>query len=518
MHPYQHAQTHPDRPALVVADSGEQLTYRELDEGSNRAAQLFRSLGLRPGDKIGLMLKNSLEYAVIFWAAQRSGLIVVLLSTHLKPEEAAYILNDSNAKLLITSTDIGETAATLSVQRQELIPKVEIVFNTAAQSLDGTRSFHQALSEMPPTPISDQISGFYILYSSGTTGRPKGIVIPFKHAPIEEPSPVESATKLYENYDPLVTLCPGPLYHGAPLNVMFITQRLGGTFVTLRKFEAAQTLKALQDWRVVHAQFVPTMFVRMLALPDEVRRSFDLSSLKYVAHAAAPCPVDIKRRMIEWLGPIIDEYYGASENLGGTYITSKEWLRKPGSVGRSQVGPLHICDEDGRELAPGQEGIVYFEVPADKGFNYLNDPEKTSKARHPAHATWYTVGDIGKLDDEGYLFLTDRRDFMIISGGVNIYPQAVEDALIVHPKVLDAAVIGVPNPDFGEEVMAIVQPKNWDDAGDNLAAELTAWCQSRISTVSRPRSVKFVRELPRLASGKLAKRELRRIYGAPWSI
>jgi fatty-acyl-CoA synthase len=498
-----------------VADTGERLTYRELDEASNRVAQLFRKLGLKTGDKIGVMLRNCLDYATVFWAVQRSGLLATLLSTHLKPAEAAYILNDSGSKLLITSSDVGEAAAALSTQRHELIPDVEIVFNTSTEPLAGAKDFHQALAEMPSTPIADEISGFYVLYSSGTTGRPKGITLPFKHGPIDELSPVEGGISLFAAFDPLVSLGPGPLYHGAPLNEMFVTQRLGGTAITLRKFDALHTLKAIQAWRVVHAQFVPTMFVRMLALPDEVRKSFDLSSLKYVLHAAAPCPVDIKRRMIEWFGPIVHEYYGASENLGGTFISAEEWLRKPGSVGRSQIAPLHICDADGRELNPDEEGIVYFEVPESRQFAYLNDPHQTARARHPTQANWYTVGDIGRLDAQGYLFLTDRKDFMIISGGVNIYPQAVEDALIVHPKVLDAAVIGVPNPDFGEEVRAIVEPKNWSEADDALANELMEWCRSRISNISCPRSVLFVRNLPRLASGKLAKRDLRRLYGEP---
>jgi fatty-acyl-CoA synthase len=276
-----------------------------------------------------------------------------------------------------------------------------------------------------------------------------------------------------------------------------------------------QTLKAIQDFRVVHAQFVPTMFVRLLALPEEVRRSFDVSSLKYVLHAAAPCPVQIKRQMMDWLGPIVHEYYGASESVGGTFITPQEWLRKPGSVGRSKVAPVHICSEEGAELPSGEAGVIYFETPPGRRFNYLNDPEKTAKTCHPFHPDWRTVGDIGRLDEEGYLFLTDRKDFMIISGGVNIYPQAVEDTLIVHPKVLDAAVIGVPNLEYGEEVKALVQPIDWADAGEALSTQLIAWCKSRISSVSCPRSIEFVRELPRLASGKLAKKELRRLYGTP---
>lgn len=500
---------------MVVADTGEQLTYRQLDEGSNRAAQLFRSIGLQAGDRIGVLLRNSVDFAVVYWAVQRSGLVAVVLSTHLKPEEAAYILNDSGAKALITCESVGDTAQALATGRETLIPGVSRVYNAAAEDLPGALSWAAALAGQPAAPIADEAGGCYLLYSSGTTGRPKGIMLPFEPGPIDALSPVEASVGLYQSFDPLVTFNGGPLYHGAPLSSMIMTQRVGGTAVVLRKFDALASLQALQDWGVVFAQFVPTMFVRMLALPEAQRRGFDLSALRYVIHAAAPCPVEVKRAMIDWLGPIIHEYYGSSENLGGTYISSEDWLRRPGSVGRSAVGPLHICDDAGAELGPGQDGLVYFEVSPSRQFQYLNDPEKTARARHPREAHWFTAGDIGRLDTEGYLFLTDRKDFMIISGGVNIYPQAVEDALIVHPKVMDAAVIGAPNPEFGEEVKAIVQPKDWREAGEPLAAELIAWCRSRINNVSCPRSVEFVAELPRLASGKIAKHELRRAYAQP---
>jgi len=514
MHPYQHAAEHPDRPALVLADTGEILTYRQMDEGSNRAAQLFRRLGLEPGDKVAILLKNCLEFPVAYWGAQRAGLLAAMLSTHLKPEEAAYIINDCGAKVLITSAELDETASALAGRRAELIPNVTAVFSAGETPIEGARPLAAALAEMPAEPIADQVSGYYLVYSSGTTGRPKGIVLPFTPGPIEELAPNEAAMAMPEG-DPLVSFAPGPLYHAAPLVEMMVTHRAGGVAVTLGKFDAVATLQAIQDWGVIHAQFVPTMFVRMLALPEDVRRSFDLSSLQIVLHAAAPCPVEIKRRMIEWMGPIVHEYYASSEAVGSTHISAEEWLRKPGSVGLPRSGAVHICDEDGRELPVGEAGLIYFEDPSDAKFHYLNDETKTDRARHPAHRNWYAVGDIGRVDADGYLFLTDRKDFMIISGGVNIYPQAVEDALIVHPKVLDAAVIGVPNPEFGEEVKAIVQPKDWAEAGEALAAELTAWCRSRISKVSCPRSVEFVRELPRIPSGKLAKHELRRLYGAP---
>jgi fatty-acyl-CoA synthase len=515
MHPYQHAEAHPERLALVLADSGEMLTYRQLDEGSNRFAQLLRSRGLKPGDRIAILLKNCLEFPIVYWGAQRAGLLSAMLSTHLKPEEAAYIINDCGAQLLVTSADIGETAIALAGPRADLIGEVKAVFSVGETPLDGAGPLADALAQMPATPIADQVSGYYLVYSSGTTGRPKGIVLPFTPGPIETLTTNE-ATMQFPDVDPLATMAPGPLYHAAPLVQMMATQRRGGTFVTLRKFDAAQALLAIQDYRVVHAQVVPTMFVRMLALPDEVRKSFDLSSLRMVVHAAAPCPVEIKRRMIEWLGPIVHEYYAASEAVGSTHITPEEWLRKPGSVGRPRegAGKIHICGEDGRELPAGEAGLIYFEDPTKRKFSYLNDEAKTARARHPQHSDWYAVGDLGRLDEDGYLFLTDRKDFMIISGGVNIYPQAIEDALIVHPKVMDAAVIGVPNPEYGEEVKAIVQPKDWSDSGEALATELIAWCRGRVSAINCPRSVEFVEELPRIPSGKLAKHELRRLFGA----
>ncbi|TGD73304.1 acyl-CoA synthetase [Mangrovimicrobium sediminis] len=519
MHPYQHAATHPDRLAFVVADSGESLTYRELDEGSNRLAHLLRSIGLQPGDRIAIMLKNTADFPLLYWAAQRSGLFMALLSTHLKPAEAAYIVNDSGARALFFSTAVGETPAVLLAQRETLIPAITHCFDVGDSPLPGAQSLWRAAQDMPVTPIADQVGGYHFLYSSGTTGRPKGIMHKFTPGLIEALSPTEGGTQLYERFDPLVTFNAGPVYHGAPLSSMLVTQRLGGTFVTLYKFDALAALRAIQEYQVCAAQFVPTMFVRMLALPNEVRSAADTSSLKYVLHAAAPCAVGIKRQMIDWWGPIIDEYYGATENIGATYIRAAEWLEKPGSVGRSLQGAMHICDEAGNELPPGEDGILYFEVAEGRGSDYLNDADKTSSSRHPQHPEWATVGDVGHLDEDGYLFLTDRKDFTIISGGVNIYPQAIEDTLILHPCVLDVAVIGIPNPEFGEEVKAIVQPLHWEDAGDELRRQLDDWCHERISAITCPRSYQFVEELPRLPSGKLAKKELRKLFGgdAPWT-
>ena len=512
-HPSCHARTRPDQPAMVIADTGEVLTYRELDERSNQFAQLLRSLGLKPGDRIGVMLRNSLTFPVVYWGATRCGVFITLLSTHLKPAEAAYILGDSGSRVLVLSASLGETPRALAAEANDLIPGVEKIYYAGDEAIVGAEPLAAALATMPAAPVADEISGFHMIYSSGTTGRPKGVVLPFKPGPIDEFNVLEGGGALEEGAEPPVVFNAGPLYHGMPLSCMIVPQRLGGTAVNLSKFDAEAVLAAIETWKVTEAQFVPTMFVRLLALPEEVRRKYDLSSLKKVIHAAAPCPVEIKRRMIDWFGPIIYEYYSSTEGVGVTGITSEEWLRKPGSVGKSALGPIHICAEDGRELPAGEAGLIYFEVPAGRAVNYLNDGEKTKRASHPDHANWFSVGDIGRLDEDGYLFLTDRKDFMIISGGVNIYPQAIEDCLIVHPKVLDAAVIGVANAEYGEEVRAIIQPKIWSDAGPALEAELRDWVSTRISKVTQPRSYEFVEELPRIPSGKLAKHELRKLYG-----
>lgn len=517
-HPSFHARTAPESIAMLVADTGEQLTYRALDEGSNRVAQWLRAQGLKPGDRIGVMMRNSASFAIVYWGATRCGMFVTLLSTHLKPEEAAYILGDSQSQLLILSASLGETPRALAARREELIPGVRAVFYADEEPLAGATSLAEAIAAHPAEPVPDEISGFHMIYSSGTTGRPKGIVQAFTPGPIDEPNALEGPMPIYGEMKPLVTLNVGPLYHAAPLSSMVNTHRNGGTFITQRKFDAEGVLRAIQDWKVNHCQFVPTMFVRMLALPDAVRLAYDLSSLKFVLHAAAPCPVEIKRRMLEWWGPIIHEYYSSTEGVGATHISAEEWLQRPGSVGRSSLGPIHICDDEGNELPAGESGLIYFEAQPGRVVNYLNDPAKTKRASHPRHPNWMTVGDIGRLDEDGYLYLTDRKDFMIISGGVNIYPQAIEDCLIVHPKVLDAAVIGIAHPEMGEEVRAVIQPKDWADAGPALEAELRTWCAERISRVTQPRSYEFVPDLPRLPSGKLAKHELRKLYGNPVAV
>jgi acyl-CoA synthetase (AMP-forming)/AMP-acid ligase II len=511
MHPRQFAQTAPDRPAIVMAASGVSVSYCELETIANRGAQLFRSRSIAAGDTIAIWLKNCLEYFQIYWAAQRAGLYICPISSQLTAEEAAYIANDSQARLLVTHADIP-AAATLVRDRAVLVPGVADIFDVGS-GLDGLLSWQKALAAQPADRIADESAGFHMVYSSGTTGRPKGIRLPLTGGPADEPHMLaERISGRYGVGEGSVILSPAPLYHTAPLAYGMVAHRLGATLVVMDKFDAEETLRLIERYRVTFMQMVPTMFVRLLALPEAVRSHYDLSSLGKIVHAAAPCPIGIKRQMIEWLGPIIYEYYGGSEGNGSTFITPEEWLERPGSVGRADWGTLHICNEAGEEVAPGVDGLVYFEGGWD--FQYLNDPEKTRDARHPAHPEWSTLGDIGHVDADGYLFLTDRKSFMIISGGVNIYPQETENLLITHPRVADAAVIGVPNSDFGEEVKAVVQPFDPADATPEFAQELIAFCRSNLSPVKCPRSVDFDPALPRLDTGKLYKRLIRDRYWA----
>ena len=511
MHPRQFAQTAPDRPAIVMASSGVSVSYCELEAVANRGAQLFRSRGIATGDTVAIWLKNCLEYFQIYWAAQRAGLYICPISSQLTAEEAAYIANDSQARLLVTHADIP-AAATLVRDRAVLVPRIADIFDLGS-GLAGLASWEEALAAQPVDRIADESAGFHMVYSSGTTGRPKGIRLPLTGGPADEPHMLaERISGRYGVGEGSIILSPAPLYHTAPLAYGMVAHRLGATLVVMEKFDAEETLRLIERYRVTFMQMVPTMFVRLLALPEAVRSQYDLSSLGKIVHAAAPCPIGIKRQMIEWLGPIIYEYYGGSEGNGSTFITPEEWLERPGSVGRADWGTLHICDEAGGEVAPGVDGLVYFEGGWD--FQYLNDPEKTRDARHPAHPEWSTLGDIGHVDADGYLFLTDRQSFMIISGGVNIYPQEAENLLITHPRVADAAVIGVPNSDFGEEVKAVVQPFDPADATPEFAQELIAFCRSNLSPVKCPRSIDFDPALPRLDTGKLYKRLIRDRYWA----
>lgn len=506
MHPSIHAQSTPDKPALIMAGSGEMLTYRELEDRSNQAAQLFRSLGLRPGDHIAILCENHSRFYEICWGAQRSGLTYTAISTRLGTDEIAYIVNDCNARLLIVSAGLVKQAEAIL----ELTPGVRQRLLIGADA-PGHQRWEQALAAQPARRITDECAGGDMLYSSGTTGRPKGVFSPPDSSAIDASTPLIEMNRKAYGVDPETRyLSPAPLYHAAPLRFTMTVMRLGGTVVVMEHFDAEQYLELVQKYRITHSQLVPTMFVRMLKLSPEVRTSYDVSSLRCAIHAAAPCPIPIKEQMIDWWGPILWEYYAGTEGNGMTLVNSQDWLAHRGTVGRAVVGELKISDEQGNELPPGEPGTVYF--AGGKAFQYHNDPVKTAESRNARG--WSTLGDVGYVDAEGFLYLTDRKAYMIISGGVNIYPQESENVLITHPKVADVAVFGVPNEDFGEEVKAVVQPRDMRDAGPELEAELIEFCRSQLSPIKCPRSVDFEAELPRHPTGKLYKRLLKDRYWA----
>jgi len=505
MHPSRHAETHPNKLAYVMAATGEGVTYADLDARSNQVAQMLRGLGLKTGDCIALFMENVREYFELAWGAQRSGLYFACISSKLTAEEVAYILRDSGAQVLFASASLGHTAAAALA----LAPGV--TGYAIGGAIPGCADFAAALAAAPAKPVADETSGADMLYSSGTTGRPKGVKIPLSGAPIDAPNPlVTIVSAFYGVSAESIYLSPAPLYHAAPLRWCMSLHKLGGTTIIMDKFDPEAYLELVERHGVTASQVVPTMFVRLLKLPEAVRARYDVSSLKSIIHAAAPCPIPIKQQMIEWWGPKIFEYYAGTEGNGFCTITSQEWLAHKGSVGKSILGVLKICNDDGVEVPAGQSGTVFF---ADgPKFEYHNDPTRTADSRHPKQAEWSTLGDVGYVDHDGYLYLTDRKAFMIISGGVNIYPQEVENLLVTHPRVADAAVFGIPNEDFGEEVKAAIQPLHWADAGPELEAELLAFCREHLSTIKCPRSIDFLEELPRHPTGKLYKRLLRDKY------
>jgi len=504
VHPKVYAGVTPGKPALIVAETGETISFAELDRRSNRVAQLFRERGLHVGDTVALFCDNIPEYYDLTWGAQRAGLFFVCISSKLTASEAAYIVADSGARLIVASIGLAYAAERLA----PLIPGVTKLM--IGDAVSGWEPWEPAVEAMPDEPIADERAGVDMLYSSGTTGRPKGVRVALPdEADVAAPTVLGMlAQHLYGLGPETVYLSPAPLYHAAPLRWSMTVQRLGGTVVMMQRFDPLAALAVIERYRVNASQWVPTHFVRMLKLSDDMRTRHDLSSLKVAIHAAAPCPIPIKRAMIDWWGPVLYEYYAGSEGNGLTTINSAEWLAHPGSVGRAAYGTLHICGDDGEELPAGAEGLVYFEGGGQ--FEYHNDPGKTADARN-RHG-WTTLGDVGRVDDEGYLYLTDRKSFMIISGGVNIYPQEIENRLVTHPRVADVAVIGAPDEEMGERVVAVVQPLDMADATPAFAEELQRWCRAELSGVKTPRQIDFARELPRHPTGKLYKRLLRDRY------
>ncbi|WP_119421677.1 AMP-binding protein [Desertibaculum subflavum] len=507
MYPGKQAKAHPERAAIIMASSGETIAYAELEARSNRLAHLLRGHGLGRLDHYSIFMENHARYIECCAAGERAGLYYTCVNSFLTVEELAYILENSQSRVLITS----QAKRDVALGALALCPKVELCLVVDGPG-DGARvrNLEEATRGLPATPIADESLGTPMLYSSGTTGRPKGILRPLPEQPPVQQLPIfDFLDKLWQYRAGMIYLSPAPLYHSAPQAAVSLTIRNGGTAVIMEKFDPEHYLQLLAKHRVTHTQLVPTMFSRMLKLPEEVRRRADTSSLEIAIHAAAPCPVQVKQQMIEWWGPIIHEYYGATEGLGFTACNSEEWLAHKGTVGRVLLGKLHVLDDEMNELPVGQPGTLWFETATP--FEYFNDPAKTKEARSP-DGRMSTVGDVGFVDRDGYLYLTDRATFMIISGGVNIYPQECENLLITHPKVADAAVFGVPNADLGEEVKAVVQLMPGVPPSGETAEELLAFCAQHLARQKVPRSIDFEDELPRLPTGKLYKRLLRDRY------
>jgi acyl-CoA synthetase (AMP-forming)/AMP-acid ligase II len=500
-HPRDFARKNPDKPAIIMAGSGQVITFAQLDAMSNQVAQLLRAHNVGIGDKVAVCLDNHPMYLVIAWGAQRAGTFMTTVPYRLTAPEVRHMLEDSGAKLLFGDQKLAPMLDELG----KMVPQtLQLRFGGA-----GGQDLNAVLAEMPSAPIADERGGTDLLYSGGTTGKPKAVNVGLPENPaIDARHWIGDMIEQFGATENSVYLSPAPMYHAAPIRWSMAFNRIGATVIVMEHFDAEHALALIEKYKVTDSQWVPTHFVRLLELPDEVKAKYDLSSHKNATHAAAPCPVGVKQAMINWWGPIVKEYYGASEGIGFTAVFSEEWLTHPGTVGKSMIGIIHICDEEGNEVPPRTEGQVFFE--SDRKFTYLNDPVKTAECFNAKG--WASVGDVGYVDEEGYLYLTDRKSYMIISGGVNIYPQEIENLLIMHPKVYDVAVIGAPDPTMGERVVAVVQPKNMNDAGADFAEELTTWLSPQLSRVKMPRQIDFRAELPREPTGKLLKRKLRDEY------
>jgi acyl-CoA synthetase (AMP-forming)/AMP-acid ligase II len=452
---------------------------------------------------VALVLPNCREFFEITWGCQLSGLYYTAVNTHFTPDEVAYVIGDSEARAVFVDASMADLAERILDANADVDVHVSV-----GGGLPGWRAYDDAgLAAGDAPPHSD---GSEMLYSSGTTGRPKAVRRPLPadgEGSWAQKVLERSLTQGYGMTGSSVYLSPAPLYHAAGVNYTMAVHRVGAAAILMRKFDAEAVLRLIESHSVTHAQFVPTMFVRMLKLPDEVRARYDVSSLQCVIHAAAPCPVDVKHAMMEWFGPIIHEYYGGTEGFAGTIIGPQEWLTHPGSVGRP-LSAVHVLGEDGTELPVGEPGELFFE--GGPAFEYFKDPAKTASVANDRG--WRSLGDVGFVDTDGYLYLTDRSTFMIVSGGVNIYPQEAENLLIMHPKLVDAAVFGVPNDEFGEEVKAVVQPVDGVATGPELEAELVEYCRAKLAAYKCPRTVEFDPALPRDPNGKLYKRRIRERY------
>jgi long-chain acyl-CoA synthetase len=493
----------PDHPAVIVGSTGPTITYAELDLRSRKLAGYLSANRIAKGDHIAIMMANSEDYLAVCWAAQRLGLVYTPINWHLTPPEIAYILENSDAKALIVSDHVHSALELISQSLRGIV-----VGLTTGPSFGSFKNLNHILERADGNPDLGYHEGNIMFYSSGTTGRPKGITRKQGEIAWGNFAPLDLYLRTTYGLDrDTVYLVPAPLYHAAALVWAMNVLRGGGTVVVMEKFDPLEALRLIEAHRVTHAQFVPTMFVRMLRLSEADRAKHGLSTLKYVLHAAAPCAMQIKQRMIDWFGPVIHEYYAGSERNGLVAVDSATWAARPGTVGRAVFGQIHIVGEDGRELPAGQDGLIYFS--GTNAFEYYKDPIQTASAFN--ELGWSTLGDIGHLDDDGFLFLADRRMDLIISGGVNIYPKEVEDALIQHPAVADVAVIGVPNLEYGQEVKAVVELNTGVSSSKELAEDMINYCRLRIAAYKCPKSVDFA-TLPRLPNGKMLKRQVRDQY------
>jgi acyl-CoA synthetase (AMP-forming)/AMP-acid ligase II len=495
-----------EKVALVVGGTGAETTFGELEAAANRYRQVLTAHGLGFGDHVALLFDSRADLFPVVWAAHLMGLYYTPVNWHLTREEAAYVVDNCDARALLVAAPLADLGRSIAAEA----PRLETVFSVGGP-VEGMVDADAEAAAASDEPWEENWVGFAMYYSSGTTGRPKGILRDPVRVPFGTPGPIDALmNQLYGLTADSVQLSPGPLYHAAPLGWAMITQAFGGTSVIMERFDPEQTLALIERHRITHLQVVPTMLIRMLKLPPEVRARYDVSSLQAVVHAAAPCPVEVKRQVIDWFGPIVWEYYAGSEGSGYFAIDSATWLAHPGSVGRPMRGVVHILDDDGVELPVGEVGTIWFEGTGT--FRYHKDDEKTATAFNDRG--WTTMGDVGRLDEEGFLYLADRRADLILSGGVNIYPQEVENALARHPAVADVAVVGVPDEDLGEQVRAVVQLTPGVVAGPELLAELAQHCRQHLAGFKCPKRIDVVDQLPRLPSGKMLRRQVRDSFTA----
>ena len=484
----------PDKVA-IYAMPGATRTFGDLNAQANRIARLLRAHGLGPGDSVALVCPNRAEFADVLFGCQRAGLRMTPVNWHMTPEEIAYVIDNCEAKALFA--DAGVTGVD---QAARLCPGL-VVKVAIGGGLSGFLDYDDALAGQSGEDIADPVRGHTMLYSSGTTGRPKGVYKPNAPVPTYDPA--------YQDDD--VHFCTGPAYHASPLAGDVRKALINGVpSVLLDKWENEKVLAAIERHRVTRSHFVPIMFQRLLGLPQEVRARYDLSSLRRISHGAAPCPPEVKQAMIEWLGPVLFEYYAGSEGGVGFWVTSQDWLKKPGTVGkRPDPEAAKILDEAGNELPTGVSGAIYMRLADQGGFEYFKDSAKTDAGRRDGY---FTMGDVGYFDEDGYLFLTGRSAETIIVGGVNIYPQEIDNELIKHPAVADSCTVGVPHAEYGEEVRAVIELAPGFAPSEGLKDEILAYARTAVAKYKVPRGVDFVASLPRSEAGKIQRNKVRALY------